>query len=242
LIDGPSLGLQLTEADLAEDVDLVAIHQEFYGVPWQAFVDDSPPPAEWSTRMQALAEHAHAVSEGVFLSINMLNGARETLAERTIVEDGQPKGEDGWAARCYDFASAPDGSQMRAAYVRYVEHMVDTFAPSHLNFAVEVNLFFEIPLELVTWWSNRDLLPAGLMTNCPCDYDPTWCQVVDVFRNAAGGPLVPGADYFGEILLKASARWGSATTQASPSPGSRSSGTRRAPCPALAELRLSTRP
>ena len=60
-----------------------------------------------------------------------------------------------------------------------------------------------VPLELVTWWSNRDLLPAGLMTNCPCDYDATWCQVLDVFRGAAGGPLVPGADYIGEILLKA---------------------------------------
>jgi hypothetical protein len=60
-----------------------------------------------------------------------------------------------------------------------------------------------IPLELVTWWSNRDLLPAGLMTNCPCDYDATWCSVVDQFRSAAGGPLVPGSDYLGEILLKA---------------------------------------
>ena len=350
LIDGPSIGLQLTEADLAEDVDLVAVHQEFYGVPWQSFVDGSAPPAEWSARMQALADHAHAVSDGVFLSISMLNGARETLAERTVIEDGQPKGEDNWAVRCYDFATAADGAQMRAAYLRYVEHMVELFAPTYLNFAVEVNLFFEkcpdavpglieianaayaaakakqpgliafpsiqidhlygvaddscpagmdedvcfernyaqleglerdrfaissypflqgqsladvpddwferaaarggeraliaetgwlstdliaqngdqcttvisaneaaaaaylervladadrIPLELVTWWSNRDLLPAGLMTNCPCDYEPTWCQVVDVFRGAAGGPLTPGADYIGEILLKA---------------------------------------
>ena len=350
LVDGPSLGLQLTEADLAEDVDVVAVHQEFYGVPWQAFTDDNPPPAEWGARMQALAEHAHAVGDRVFLSINMLNGARESLAERTTIEDGQVKSQDGWSTRCYDFASAPDGTQMREAYLRYVEHMVELFAPTYLNFAVEVNLFLEkcptaaaglietanaayaaakakqpdliafpsiqidhlygqaedscpagmdkdvcfdrnyaqieglerdrfamssypflqgrkvedvrsdwferaaarggeraliaetgwlstdliaqrgdqcstvitasetdaaayltrvladaerVPLELVTWWSNRDLLPAGLMTNCPCDYDPTWCQVVDVFRGAAGGSLVPGADYIGEILLKA---------------------------------------
>jgi hypothetical protein len=60
-----------------------------------------------------------------------------------------------------------------------------------------------IPLELVTWWSNRDLLPAGLMTNCPCDYDATWCGVVDQFRSAAGAPLTPGADLIGEVLLKA---------------------------------------
>ena len=111
LVDGPSLGLQLTEANLADDVDVVAVHQEFYGVPWQAFLDGSAPPAEWSAKMQALAQHAHGVSDRVFLSISMLDGARESLAERTRIEDGQPKGEDGWAARCYDFASAPDGAR-----------------------------------------------------------------------------------------------------------------------------------
>jgi hypothetical protein len=350
LVAGPSVGLQLTEANLDKDVDVVAVHQEFYGVPWQAFLDESEPPAEWSAKLRALAEHAHGVSEQVFLSISMLNGARETLAERTRIENGQPKGEDNWAARCYDFATAADGAQMRAAYLRYVEYMVELIRPSYLNYAIEVNLFLEkcpaaaagvievanaayaaakakqpaliafpsfqidhlygdakdscpegmdkdacfdrnyeqitgferdrfamssypflqgrkvedvgsdwferaaarggeraliaetgwlstdlvaqngnqcttvihanaqdaaaylkrvlsdarrVPLELVTWWSNRDLLPAGLMTNCPCDYDATWCQVVDVFRNAAGGPLVPGSDYVGEILLKA---------------------------------------
>jgi len=350
LIDGPSIGLQLTEANLAQDVDLVAVHQEFYGVPWQAFLDQSEPPAEWSAKMRALAEHAHGISDQLFLSISMLNGARESLAERTQIENGQPKGEDNWSARCYDFASATDGAEMRAAYLRYVAYMVELFRPTYLNYAIELNLFLEkcptaaagvievanaayaaakakqpeliafpsiqidhlygyaddscpsgmdkdacyernyqqiadlkrdrfamssypylqgrkladvgpdwferaaarggeraliaetgwlstdliaqngldcntviqasehdaatylqrvvsdarrIPLELVTWWSNRDVLPAGLMTNCPCDYDPTWCQVVDVFRSAAGGPLVPGADYLGEILLKA---------------------------------------
>jgi hypothetical protein len=349
-IDGPNIGLQLTEANLAGDVDLVAVHQEFYGVPWQAFLDGTDPPAEWSAKMHALAEHAHAISDPLFLSNSMLNGARESLAERTTIENGQPKGEDNWSTRCYDFASAADGPQLRAAYLRYVEYMVELFRPTYLNYAIELNLFLEkceaaapavievanaayaaakakqpeliafpsiqidhlygyaedscpsgmdkdacydrnyqqisdlkrdrfamssypylqgrkledvgpdwferaaarggeraliaetgwlstdliaqsgldcntvihgsehdaalyltrvledaqrIPLELVTWWSNRDLLPAGLMTNCPCDYEPTWCQVVDVFRSAAGGPLVPGADYLGEILLKA---------------------------------------
>jgi hypothetical protein len=41
------------------------------------------------------------------------------------------------------------------------------------------------------------------LTEIPLDYDPTWCQVVDLFRSAAGGPLVPGSDYLGEIVLKA---------------------------------------
>lgn len=165
-IDGPRVGLQLTEANLADDVDLVAVHQEFYGVPWQALVDDVPPPAEWSAQMQALANQAHAVSDRSFLSISMLD----------LVALNGPQ--------CNTVIAADDAEA--AAYLGRVLADAD-----------------RIPLELVTWWSNRDLLPSGLMTNCPCDYDPTWCQVVDVFRNAGGDPLVPASAYFGEILLKA---------------------------------------
>ena len=256
--------------------------------------------------------------------------------------------EDGWAAHCYDFASAPDAADKRAAYLRYVEAMVSLFSPRYLNFAVELNLFLEkcpaagpglitlandayqvaktrdptliaFPsfqidhlygystdfcpdqsaraacyqrnlaqiadlrrdrfavssypylsglepeqlgddwfvraanlrnervvvaetgwlttnitanlnqtcttqvhsdpnkaqrymelllrrayadeLELVTWWSDRDLLPSEVMTSCPCNSpDPTWCSVVDVFR-ATG--KTPEAAYLGEVLLKA---------------------------------------
>ena len=350
LVTGPDLGLQLTEANLADDVDVVAVHQEFYGVPWEALLNNTEPPPEWMAKMQTLAQHAHAVSERVFLSISMLNGSRNSLAARTTIEAGQVKSQDNWAANCYDFASAADGAQLREAYLRYVERMVELFAPRYLNLAIEVNLFLEkcpdaaagvvdvanaayarakaldptllafpsfqidhlygyakdscpdgmdkdacfdrnyaqitgferdrfalstypylqgqrvqdlpddwfergaarggeraliaetgwlstdlvaqngtacttvitsneqeaadyltrvlsdaqrVPLELVTWWSNRDLLPAGLMTNCPCDYDATWCSVVDQFRGAAGGTLTPGADFIGEVLLKA---------------------------------------
>jgi hypothetical protein len=350
LVAGPDLGLQLTNANLEGDADLVSVHQEFYGVPWEALLAGSEPPAEWTAKMQALAKHAHSVSKRVFVSISMLNGGRDSLAARTKIENSQIKTEDNWAAHCYDFASAPDAAQTRAAYLHYVDRMIELFSPTYLNFAIEVNLFLEkcpdaapglidmanaaykeakaknpklvafpsfqidhlygyakdacadgmnkdtcfdhnyaqitglqrdrfamssypylqgqtaadlrrdwferaparggergliaetgwlstdliaqngtdcttvvmsseqqaadylarvlsdaqrLPLELVTWWSNRDLVPAALMTNCPCDYSATWCSVVDQFRTAAGGPLTPGADFLGEVLLKA---------------------------------------
>ena len=44
VISGPQLGLQLTAANLAEDADLFAVHQEFYGIPWAAFEAGTPPP------------------------------------------------------------------------------------------------------------------------------------------------------------------------------------------------------
>ena len=132
----------MTPANLATDVDLIAVHQEFYGVPWQAFESATAPPAEWTAKMQALAKVAQDAGKGVFLSVNMLNGPRDSLAERTLIQDGKVESE-GWAARCYDFASAPDAASKRAAYLRYVSFMLDLFEPRYINFAIEVNLFFE---------------------------------------------------------------------------------------------------
>jgi hypothetical protein len=349
LVTGPDLGLQMTAANLATDVDLIAVHQEFYGVPWQAFEATSAPPAEWTAKMQALAKAARDAGKGVFLSVNMLNGTRDSLAERTVIENGKARGEN-WAARCYDFASAPDAAAKRAAYLRYVSFMLDLFEPRYVNFAIEVNLFFEkcpsavpglvevanaaydlikaeapgavafpsfqidhlygysedscppgnpreacfdalyapiVPMkrdrfaissypflntiggaaqlpsdwftrgaarggeravvaetgwlstsmvaqhatlgcytvtsqteqdarayldrlltaaetanmDLVTWWSNRDLVISGLMANCPCTIDSTWCTVVDIFRGPASAG--PDAQFFGELTLKA---------------------------------------
>ncbi len=348
LVSGPDLGLQLTDADLAQDADVIAIHQEFYGVPWDAFEANTDPPPEWTQRMQALARSAKTAGRPVFLSITPLNGDRKTLAARTRIDNGAIKTDDNWAAPCYDFASAPDAAQKQRAYLRYLRQMMAWFEPRWLNLAVEINLFFEkcpsaapglveleqaaydaakaqdpriiafpsiqidhlygystdscadpamrdqcfkqalaqvqplagdrfamssypylqgqqvsdLPadwfvraanilgeppliaetgwlstdlraqlngscqtpvygsseeaanylayvldaadahgIELVTWWSDRDLLPTRLMTDCPCSLSSEWCSVVDTFRMAAGAD--PQSAYVGEILLKA---------------------------------------
>lgn len=359
----PRIGLQVTPADLATDADVVAIHQEFYGVPWAAFEQGSAPPAEWTRELTTLRDAAVRAGKPIFLSINMLAGSRNTLAERTVIRDGKVETEDNWAAPCYDFASAPDAAQKRAAYLRYVEAMIALFSPRYLNFAVEINLFLEkcpaaakglvtltndayrvakakdpaliaFPsfqidhlygfssdvcpdqnaraacsqralaqiselerdrfaissypylsglepeqlgddwfvraanlrgervivaetgwlttnitarlnqtcatqvssdpakaqryleflmrrahadhMELVTWWSDRDLLPSEVMTSCPCKAtDPTWCTVVDVFR-ATG--TTPEAAYLGEVLLKAFGAMGLRDHQGQPKP------------------------
>jgi hypothetical protein len=351
LVSGPAVGLQLTPAEVTTDADVVGVHQEFYGVPWDALEAGRAPPAEWTRVMNRLALAAADADKPVFLSITMLNGQRERLAATTTIESGQVKTRDDSSERCYDFGTAPDGQSKRAAYLRYVELMVDLFRPAYLNVAVEVNLFFEkcpnaastlrevinaaydaakarsdkmlvfpsfqidhlygfskdscpeqsardacfdaaygalqglkrdrfamssypylngisdaaaLPpdwftrgaargkeraliaetgwlstplvakardgtclgvfagaeaseadylarvladadraeLDLVTWWSDRDLLVESVMTDCPCRLDPTWCSVVDAFRGPA---TTTGTDtgLFGEILMKA---------------------------------------
>ena len=44
LVSGPELGFQLTDANLASDVDLIAVHQEYYGVPWTELEPALPTP------------------------------------------------------------------------------------------------------------------------------------------------------------------------------------------------------
>jgi hypothetical protein len=57
-------------------------------------------------------------------------------------------------------------------------------------------------MDLVTWWSDRDLVPVELMTDCPCAFDSTWCSVLDAVRGPAV-PAVPQARFLNEVLLKA---------------------------------------
>ena len=63
LISGADLGLQITPADLAADSDVIEIHQEFYGVPWAAFLNDTAPPAAWVAKMDQIAGAAHATGK-----------------------------------------------------------------------------------------------------------------------------------------------------------------------------------
>jgi hypothetical protein len=350
-VDGERSGLQLTAANLADDADVIAVHQEFYGIPWAAFEAGTPPPAEWSALMDELAAAATHAHKPVFLSLSMLNGARQRLAATTRIENGQVKTDDTTTPPCYDFASAADAESKRHAYLRYVEAMVDRFEPAYLNIAIEVNLFFEncpaaraglvevinaayhaakarrasaqvfpsfqidhlhgyskdscpdsaqrarcfdehyaqlegierdrfavssypflnqiatpsalpadwferaakrgnerpliaetgwlaspmvaafddgrcnrvfdyddsasaeylkrvlddgarLKMDLITWWSDRDLLPIELMTECPCKFDSTWCSVLTAVRGPAVAGM-PEASFLNEVLLKA---------------------------------------
>jgi hypothetical protein len=69
----PQPAITLTQADLASDVDVVLVHQEFYGLPWEAFETETAPPAEWVAAMDDLAARARAVGP-VFLSLQLVSG------------------------------------------------------------------------------------------------------------------------------------------------------------------------
>src|SRR5262245_28198665 len=51
VLSGPAVGFQLTPANLADDVDVASVHQEFYGVPWNELATHAPLPGPWVAHM-----------------------------------------------------------------------------------------------------------------------------------------------------------------------------------------------
>jgi len=141
VVTGQPTGLLLTPANLATDVDVFAIHQEFYGVPWDAFAGGDPPPPGWAAVMASLAGGARSAEKQIFLSVSPLDGDRSSLAPRVRVVNGTEVVESGWAPHCWDARTAADGQTWKDAYVRYVQWMVDTFQPEFLNVGIELNLW-----------------------------------------------------------------------------------------------------
>lgn len=144
LVTGPHVGLQITPANLADDTDVLEVHQEFYGVPWDELLAHTSPPAAWTAQIHDISTGAVATGKPIFLSISMLNGGRTTLAAKTFIDgSGNVQSADNWAAHCYDFATASDAAAIEQAYFDYIDVMVDELHPTWLNIAIEVNLFAE---------------------------------------------------------------------------------------------------
>lgn len=137
----PVGGPGLSDPDLAGDVDVIDVHQDFFGVPWDAFAAGAEPPPAWAARMAEIAAAAHATGKDVFLALAPLDGDRAHLAPDAVASDAGFTLVHDWKPRCYDLATAADGAALRAGYARYVDYMVRLFEPQWTNVAIEVNLF-----------------------------------------------------------------------------------------------------
>lgn len=153
-------------APLGSDVDVVAIHDDFYGVPWSFFSGSaSVLPASWEARLNDTLAFVAAWGKPVFLTFQMLTGPLRTCPAANA--------SDGWtgapvvspfsgcgAAGCYDFdpASNPAAGGVIASFVRYASFMTATFARrsplglTAVNFAPEINLGARLCSP--AWWNG----------------------------------------------------------------------------------------
>jgi hypothetical protein len=135
------MGPVFDDANLAGDVDVVNVHQDFFGIPWNDFAANTPPPPAWAAKMEDLARQAHATGKDVFLALAPLDGDRAHLAPNVVVS---PAGEGlvhAWKPACYDLTTASDGASLVTAYARYIDYMVRLVQPRWTNIAVELSLF-----------------------------------------------------------------------------------------------------
>ena len=78
---------------------------------------------------------------------------------------------------CVSFGDFSEADQV--AYLRWLVDQADA-----------------LDMELVTWWSNRDLIPARISDTCGCAAeDQAWCDAIGVFNTVFG-------EYIGEITFK----------------------------------------
>jgi len=131
---------QITAANVNDDGDVAAVHQDFFGIPWDEFEAGNPPPPEWVAIFDLIQQHV--AGKDVFLSLAPVQGTgRQYLADKTVIMNGQVTTQSNWSVRCYDFASMADGASKKQAYLRYVDYMVRKFHPRWINVGVEMNLF-----------------------------------------------------------------------------------------------------
>ena len=132
---------------LATDVDVVALHDDYYGVPYSAFLDNGALPLSWMSRLNATLEAALAWKKPVYLALELLSGPLRTCPAQNA-SDGAGAAPHvtpfAGCTSCYDF-SLPAAAPLQRAAALYatfvVEAMLDHNIPLvALNLAPEINL------------------------------------------------------------------------------------------------------
>jgi len=136
--------LDFVENDsLADDVDVVSIHEDFYGIPWDEFSLGKDAPAYFVDLIEGLKSQISGWKKPVYLSLTPVQDENRTyLASRlSLSSEGKYEKKERWSNQCFNFDTHPDGTKWRNAYLNYVEYMVKALKPRFLDTGIEVNMF-----------------------------------------------------------------------------------------------------
>jgi hypothetical protein len=126
-----------------EDKDMFSIHvDDFFGIPWTNFENNTPPPAPWAAQMQVFQSSVAATGKLVYVALGPLTN-RITLAGNV---DSSGINHNNWAPvdanGCYPFSTDPNAQLYKQAYINYAKYMVNLFHPKFLSLAIEMNMEF----------------------------------------------------------------------------------------------------
>ena len=132
---------------LAQDVDVVALHDDYYGVPYSAFLDSGAMPLSWLSRLNATLEAALAWNKPVYLALELLSGPLRTCPAQNA-SDGAGAAPlvtpFAGCTACHDF-SLPAAAPLQRAAALYAAFVVEAMLDRNitlvaLNLAPEINL------------------------------------------------------------------------------------------------------
>ena len=124
------------------NVEVISLHTDnFFGIPWDAFMAGEEPPQAWIDNMTAIKAAVDDLGAPIYLSLTPLGGVRNRIAAKVLERNGELEIDGDWRPVCYDFIQGEDHEDIFEAYLAYVRWMVDFFEPQWLTHGIEINLY-----------------------------------------------------------------------------------------------------
>ncbi len=130
-----------------EAAEVVAVFQEYHGIPWQAFIDGDELPEAWVAEMDRLAEQAADNGRKVYLNLQLAGGTgRRHRPDKTLILDnGKVWKIEPYGPACPAWFGGQEADEHRQAWLAYLEWMIARFEPVWLNYALEIHFFKDCP-------------------------------------------------------------------------------------------------
>ena len=132
---------QFAAHHIRDDSNAVALHMEFFGVPWREFGAGVNPPEAWLRQIDAIRGLEERLGLPVYLALTPIDGSRDRLASNPVGTFALTQ-DDSFGARCESIDSRPDyETVVRPGFQRYVAYMIQRFQPSFVALSVEGNIY-----------------------------------------------------------------------------------------------------
>ncbi len=137
----PGLPFRFSAQDIARDGNLVAIHMDWFGLPWPELAAGRPLPPAWSAEIDRIAQLVDELGLPVYLAVTPLDATRDRLASRAWGDGNALVVDSTFGQPCERLCTRPDAASLLAAYHAYVNLMVERLHPSFLALSIETNLY-----------------------------------------------------------------------------------------------------
>jgi hypothetical protein len=129
-----------TPQHIREDSTLVAIHMDWFPIPWRELAAGTPPPAAWTQEMDRIESLVHELGLPVYLAVTPIGGGNR-LKPQAFQFGTALAGDDSFSRPCEPIGERPDHEDLARAYHAYVDELVRRFDPRFLAISIEVNSY-----------------------------------------------------------------------------------------------------